>query len=832
MQPNRKSMNETQYISDFLAPRDAWDKLSIEEQAAMMKTAVSEGILDLGAIRQKYNEFAEGGNTDDDLVDWIIREEGFIANPRDIGDGKMTLGSGLTAQKWHDQYKRNGNKWTSSDNRRAVREEVANRRRWAERNIPNWDSLPSSSQKALLSYKYNYDFNRTNSPKLFKALSDSNLQEAARQMDATSSNPIFKKGLQDRRQREQEWFLKDIVPQQVQSGNYLPAVSTQVYNPYVQQVEATRMLPIDEPDPNSYIRTREVSPQEQRRRKFQENVEAYQRFNALMDLIDLRNNPTPSYNPIYSLFGGNTEGFAKGGKIHIKPENRGKFTALKERTGHSATWFKEHGTPAQKKMATFALNARKWKHGLGGNLFDGNSQPTQKMKIGRPYYSYDENGRKIDDTLNYNISFPEVVIIPDSKKSPAKRNEDERYRQRTQRDYAEQKSRSYTERQIANSQKEWENSLEKEILNYGQAAATGIGIGADMVSGLPVYSSLKGARVLSEAKAPLDYIEGGLWLTPLFSEAYQTAKPMVTTAVNDIFTNHPALYQYPRYVVGKLKYGMDAELPTVFRKFNTLPKIENGKVIISNPNSRFAYDNGFGEQSPIITNFTTDAPVRSHSAGNWDRDLTLAFPGKKLLGKRVISTQPSDTFTFGDNITIPTKDITGFSGRQKELDYLESNGMKPITSPEAEVFWESGASDLASKIAQARTTNAKIFQNRGKGIVLLKPKTPYGDFSNYANTIENLTRETFKSPTLKDYQFMDYVFRPKFTSDVAPKVENFTFDFINKNPMFGEWLGNSERRTYLNQPWRWGNLMYDPLTPVESEFRSELNIGLKPEFKR
>lgn len=59
---------------------------------------------------------------------------------------------------------------------------------------------------------------------------------------------------------------------------------------------------------------------------------------------------------------------AEGGKIHIKPENRGKFTALKKRTGHSASWFKAHGTPAQKKMATFALNARKWKHEDGGPL--------------------------------------------------------------------------------------------------------------------------------------------------------------------------------------------------------------------------------------------------------------------------------------------------------------------------------------------------------------------------------------------------------------------------------------------------------------------------------
>ena len=48
--------------------------------------------------------------------------------------------------------------------------------------------------------------------------------------------------------------------------------------------------------------------------------------------------------------------------IHIKPENRGKFTALKKRTGKSSTWYKEHGTPAQRKMAVFALNARKWKH--------------------------------------------------------------------------------------------------------------------------------------------------------------------------------------------------------------------------------------------------------------------------------------------------------------------------------------------------------------------------------------------------------------------------------------------------------------------------------------
>lgn len=62
-----------------------------------------------------------------------------------------------------------------------------------------------------------------------------------------------------------------------------------------------------------------------------------------------------------------------GSGIYIKPENRGKFTALQERTSKSATWFKENGTPAQRKMATFALNARKWNHGRSKEAVGGSS---------------------------------------------------------------------------------------------------------------------------------------------------------------------------------------------------------------------------------------------------------------------------------------------------------------------------------------------------------------------------------------------------------------------------------------------------------------------------
>lgn len=63
---------------------------------------------------------------------------------------------------------------------------------------------------------------------------------------------------------------------------------------------------------------------------------------------------------------------AKGGKIYIKPENRGKFTEYcgGKVTSECIAKGKRSSDPAVRKRATFAANARKWKHELGGNLFD------------------------------------------------------------------------------------------------------------------------------------------------------------------------------------------------------------------------------------------------------------------------------------------------------------------------------------------------------------------------------------------------------------------------------------------------------------------------------
>ena len=60
--------------------------------------------------------------------------------------------------------------------------------------------------------------------------------------------------------------------------------------------------------------------------------------------------------------------FKKGYKIYIKPENRGKFTQTKKRTGKTTEELTHSKNPLTRKRAIFAQNAKKWKHKNGGEL--------------------------------------------------------------------------------------------------------------------------------------------------------------------------------------------------------------------------------------------------------------------------------------------------------------------------------------------------------------------------------------------------------------------------------------------------------------------------------
>lgn len=97
------------------------------------------------------------------------------------------------------------------------------------------------------------------------------------------------------------------------------------------------------------------------------------------------------------------EAFKKGNKIHIKKENRGKFTDYcgGKVTSECIQRGKNSSDPKIRKRATFAANARKWKHQSGGILED---RSAEKQK-------YDEwNQLPIMDKLKRNFTIAKQFI--------------------------------------------------------------------------------------------------------------------------------------------------------------------------------------------------------------------------------------------------------------------------------------------------------------------------------------------------------------------------------------------------------------------------------------
>lgn len=150
------------------------------------------------------------------------------------------------------------------------------------------------------------------------------------------------------------------------------------------------------------------------------------------------------------------------------------------------------------------------------------------MNIFSPYVDYTNGG------VTRNVTFPEVVITPDSKRSPGARAVLERQRRR---DYDLQNGiGSYNGLRLsenlavdlARSRREVANSPYVKAANYAADAMLGVGIGTDIVAGLPIYSTLRGARELSKG----NYLEGGLWLTPYLKPVAGGIKASVADAAN------------------------------------------------------------------------------------------------------------------------------------------------------------------------------------------------------------------------------------------------------------------------------------------------------------
>jgi len=137
-------------------------------------------------------------------------------------------------------------------------------------------------------------------------------------------------------------------------------------------------------------------------------------------------------SPIDNL-SSNTMIAAKGGTIHINPANKGKFNALKDRTGKSTEELTHSKNPLTKKRAIFAQNASHWKHGDGGDLteYNGPSHVNGGITLGGNEPFAEVEGNETATTGQDKYVFPDkgfktpggkTIYVPGTKRTFAQQS--------------------------------------------------------------------------------------------------------------------------------------------------------------------------------------------------------------------------------------------------------------------------------------------------------------------------------------------------------------------------------------------------------------------------
>ena len=340
-------------------------------------------------------KYRNGKDPFDEIADFVIQHEGFEENKsgKDLVTGDRWIGSSIEVPKYLEQFDKTG-KWTAADNRKAVKEILSSYTPQLKKTFgPVWDKLSSNQKLVLYDVAYNIGVGNLTekSPKFVKAVLSGDDETAMREMNWGNHQA---RGLRNRNaNRQTRWggvpFKQDPIKfTKTGDGNKVMTIDTEYWEQQgmlqpVQKEQPVQQSVQIEPTKTIAPRIEDVAPApwDQNQLVLNRGIESTPqkspfslslRLPSLTSMLQL-NSPQRQMEQQFADALGVSDimpempslfpRFADGkSPIHIKEKNRGKFTALKKRTGHSASWFKAHGTPAQKKMATFALNAKKWRH--------------------------------------------------------------------------------------------------------------------------------------------------------------------------------------------------------------------------------------------------------------------------------------------------------------------------------------------------------------------------------------------------------------------------------------------------------------------------------------
>jgi hypothetical protein len=360
------------------------------EKSDMMKVAVRNGITDLKTIRDKYNEFAEGGRKDEEDNKGNTYTDTWTGNQFKKGGRKKSPQStdnpatqqamqyfinkglaqhqaaGLVGNLFRES-RLNPTATNASSGAYGIAQWLGDRKKNL---FAKYGKNPTLNQQ--LDYVW-HELGNTHRTGLKAIKSSKNAEEAARNaMGYYEFSAGPEAAIREMRRWGQDGegaMQKGInFASQLIGGPVVPfRAETPQWNnipftPANPEVffsnPVTTSQPVVDMEPTKTPML-EYDPKEAERQEKRDNLS---RFNMFLSMLNGSNENTFPFSM-----------FAEGGKIHISPSKKGTFTAAASRHNMGVQEFaskvlanKDDYSSAMVRKANFARNASRWKHGLGG----------------------------------------------------------------------------------------------------------------------------------------------------------------------------------------------------------------------------------------------------------------------------------------------------------------------------------------------------------------------------------------------------------------------------------------------------------------------------------
>lgn len=285
------------------------------------------------------------------------------------------------------------------------------------------------------------------------------------------------------------------------------------------------------------------------------------------------------------------------------------------------------------------------------------------------------------------------------------------------------------------------------------------------------------------------------------------------------------LQRFTGTVGRRLNLNTIARNPELLRKISKpTPINSNGTIQVSNPTPRANF---------ARTNFTTDRPVVSHSAGNWDHmDLNI-FDPKITKGLKPASIEPSDTFYPFANITAKPSQTTLVSGNKSALINAQDKGMSTISSPKLRQIYKDMQAEYLGNLT--RYSKMTPLQRR-------LAKTGFEDNVSpklkkaYAEEIQKLQSKR-GTPTIKDYRKIEKDtgldagvvdikdLNPELVDKIANSKGYFTYPNGEVTSSYHYPQAYSDKAVLNRMPYN--KVFYDPASPVEEQWAIKNGLKIK-----